>query len=90
MCGISVSQVRDAIHRLRSNKGDGNVSHNTHHLKYGTDKLDIYLSFVLKAILCHAVAPEGFLIITVVPISKANGKAVHDSDNYRGIAQRVV
>ncbi len=32
MHDISVSQVRDAIHRLKSSKGDGNVGHNTNHL----------------------------------------------------------
>ncbi len=82
--------VIDRLNKLEGkvenmNKDDGSVGHNTNHLKYGTDKLHVYLSFVLKAILCHSVAPEGFLISTIVPIPKANGKSVHDSDNYRGI-----
>ncbi len=33
MHDISVSQVTDAIHRLKCNKGDGNVGRNTNHLK---------------------------------------------------------
>ncbi len=86
MHDISVSQVRDAIHRLKSNKSDGTVGHNTTHLKYGTDKLHVYLPFVLKAFCITQSHLKVFLISTSVPIPKANGKSVHASDNYRGIA----
>ncbi len=78
MHDISVSQVRDPIHRLKSNKCDGNVGYN-----HNTNKLHVYLAFVLKEILRHSVAPEGFLTSITVPIPKANGKSVHDA--HRGI-----
>jgi hypothetical protein len=83
---ISVHSIQKAIQHLKKGKSDGHTAQCTDHIINGSNKLHVYLSFLLSSMLTHGFSPNGFLLSTVIPIPKSKRKSLNDSENYRGIA----
>ena len=79
--------MQEAIHKLKSGKSDCVDSMMSDNLLYGTNRLFLYIACLFTTMLCHRIAPTGFLLSKLVPIQKINKRGIKcDSNNYRQIA----
>ena len=83
-------EVAQAVTHNKLGKSDGHVGHCSDHIKYGSEKLFIFISLLFNSMFMHGYSPHNMLISTIVPIPKNRKKYINDSDNYRGIAQSRV
>ena len=83
---IIASDVRDAVHKLKPNKSDGNRGMCTNHIINAPPKLLVVLSLLFNCMVRHACVPRDFALSTLIPIPKNRKKSLNSSDNYRAIA----
>ena len=55
-------------------------------LRLAPEKLNVYFSLLLSAMLTHNYVPCSMLTSTIIPIPTNRRKSLNDSDNYRAIA----
>ena len=83
---VAVSEIQNSLKKLQYDKHDRNSGFSTSHLLYGSDTLNVFLSFLLSSIMQHGYTPVQMSTSTIIPIPKNCRKSLNDSDNYRGIA----
>ena len=83
---ITIENVQEAIHKLKSGKSDCVDSMMSDNLLHGTNRLFQYIACLFTTMLCHGIAPTGFLLSKLVPIPKNKRGNKCDSNNYRQIA----
>ena len=85
-CSITVSQVFDAVCRLKPNKSDGNIVLSSLYLLHACSDLSEHVALLFSGLLIHGYVPKMMLCSTVIAISKHKQCNITNSDNYRGIA----
>ena len=88
-CGnhkITPADVKNAINKLKNNKKDGNVELMSNHIIEAGDRLNVYLSLLLTAMIAHGNSPDGMMWSTLAPTPKGKWKDSGSSANYRAIA----
>ena len=83
---ITIENVQEAIHKLKSGKSDCVDSMMSDNVLHGTNRLFQYIACLFTTVLCHGIAPTGFLLSKLVPIPKNKRGNKCDSNNYRQIA----
>jgi len=82
---FSVSEVEDAVSRLKPRKSDGSSELATDHfINGGRDCLSL-VAFLLTAITVHCHAPDSFRRSTILPIPEGHNVNKSESANFRGI-----
>jgi hypothetical protein len=82
---ISVDDACKAIGNIKFKKSEGCSGMMSDHIKYGTNKLYVYVSLLFTSMLNHGFSPKLFTDSVIVPIPKNKRKSLYSSDNYRGI-----
>ena len=67
---ITVQQIKCAISKLKLGKSDSIEQLSSENFKNGTHMLNIYISLLFTCMFTHGMPPSGFLLSTIVPISK--------------------
>ena len=83
---VAIENVQEAIHKVKSGKSDCVDSMMSDNLLHGTNSLFQYIACLFTTMLCHGIAPTGFLLSKLVPIPKNKRINKCDSNNYRQIA----
>ena len=83
---VSVDQLQNAIHKLKSSKSDCTDQLFSDHFINGTLRFFILISLLFTSMLSHGVAPTGLLLSTMVLVPKDKRGSKSDSNNYRAIA----
>ena len=83
---ITPSDVVKAVKSLNPGKGDGFKGLSSSHIIYGTNRLYILLSFLLRSIVVHGYVPSTMLRSVIVSIPKNPRQSLTTIDNYRGIS----
>ena len=81
--GVSVNLVEQAMAKIKFGKTDANNGCSSNHFNNGTEKLNVYMTLLLTAMLTHNYVPCSMLTSTIIPIPKNRRKSLNDSDNYR-------
>ena len=68
---VTIYNVQEAIHKLKSGKSDC------------VDSMFQYIACLFTTMLCHGIAPTGFLLSKIVPIPKNKRGNKCDSNNYQ-------
>ena len=82
---INVSDVCEAIRKLKSGKSDGVVSNFSNYIIHGTSMSEIYLSLIFNSLVSHGVVSNNMLIGTIIPLPKNKRESLNKSSNYRAI-----
>jgi len=69
-CSIAVSQVFDAVCRLKPHKSDGNIGLSSAYLLHACSDLCEHVALLFSGLLIHGYVPEMILCSTVIAISK--------------------
>ena len=85
-CLITVDEVRNAVHKLKAYKRDGNFELSSDHFLNAGDDLFCHVALLLSAMVVHGHCPEQLNVSTLIPIPKGCNVNSADSNNYRGIA----
>ena len=85
-CSITVSEVFDAVCRLKPNKSDGNIGLSSDYFVHACTDFYEHVALLFSGLLIHGFVPEMMLCSTVIPIPKGKQCNITNSDNYRGIA----
>ena len=83
---ITPELVNNLIRKLNSGKNDENFRFQSDAIKYTSDILAGPLCAILKGFLIHGHFTNSFLLCSLNPIVKKNGRSKTDSGNYRLIA----
>ena len=83
---VAIENVQEAIHKVKSGKSDCVDSMMSDNLLHGTNSLFRYIACLFTTMLCHGIAPTGFLLSKLVPIPKNKRINKCDSNKYRQIA----
>ena len=83
---VSVDQLQNAIHKLKSSKSDCTDQLFSDHFINGTLRFFTLISLLFTSMLSHGVAPTGLLLSTMVPVPKDKRGSKSDSNYYRAIA----
>ena len=83
---VSVDQLQNAIHKLKSSKSDCTDQLFSDHFINGTLRFFTLISLLFTSMLSHGVAPTGLLLSTMVPVPKDKRGSKSGSNNYRAIA----
>ena len=81
-----VDEVRNAVHKLKAYKRDGNFELSSDHFLNAGDDLLCHVALLLSAMVVHGHCPEQLNVSTLIPIPKGCNVNSADSNNYRGIA----
>ena len=81
---ISVKEVKDAIVALKSGKKEENCLYSDH-FKAGSLRLIVIITLLLNSMLIHGIAPDEFLLGTMIPLIKNPRGNKQSSDNYRSL-----
>ena len=84
MHNISVKEVKDAIALLKSGKKGENCLYSDH-FKAGSHRLIVMLTLLFNSMLTHGIAPDEFLLGTMIPLIKNPRENKQSSDNYRSL-----
>ncbi len=82
---LSVSDIINAVERLKLGKNDGEEGLNSDHVINGPHLLYVMLTNVFNCMLVHGTCPQSLINGTMVPIVKCKRKPLSCSDNYRAI-----
>ena len=85
---VSVSDIQNAIKRLKPGKKDGSLNLSTDHIINGCIRLFTLLSLLFTAMLIHGHCPKAMLLGSMVPIPKINGTT--NSENFRAITMSSI
>jgi len=85
-CIFSVSEVEDAVSRLKPHKSDSSSELATDRFINGGRDCHSRVAFLLTAITVHGQVPASFRRSTIVTIPKGHNVNKSDSANFRGIA----
>ena len=83
---ITLSEIREIIKRLLSNKSVGYDGVPAEAYKYAPLKLLVLLSILLTSFIRHQYLPDAIMRIIIIPLLKSKLKDPSSSDNYRPIA----
>ena len=83
---ITEDLVRQALKRMKGNKGDALFEKQSDCLINGPPQLVAHLTNILKAFVTHGSIPYFILVCTLLPLVKDNLGDITSSDNYRAIA----
>ena len=83
---VTSKDVRQAVRKLQKNKRDGNTDLMSDHIIEGGDRLNIYIAFLLTAMISHGNSPDDMVLGTLVPLPKGKWSNGTLSGNYRAIA----
>ena len=67
---VTIDNVQEAIHKLKSGKSDCVDSMMSVNLLHSTNRLFQYIACLFTTMLCHGIAPTGFLLSKLVHIPK--------------------
>ena len=81
---ISVKEVKDAVALLKSGKKEENCLYSDH-FKAGSHRLIVILTLLFNSMLTHGIAPDEFLLGTMIPLIKNPRGNKQSSDNYRSL-----
>jgi len=65
---VGVTDVTNAINKLKPGKSDGCSGLCSDYFKHAPRALAVYISLLLSALLTHGTMPQEFLTSTVIPI----------------------
>lgn len=82
---FNFAEIKEAVHRLKPGKSDGNLGLGSDYFINACDELYVHISFLFSSLAVHGVVPNDMLTSTVIPIPKGRNANVTDSSNYRGI-----
>ena len=83
-CCVSVSEVYDAICKLKPGKSNGNIGLSSDYFILVGTALSVHISLLFSGLMMHGFVPESMQISTVIPIPKEKANRT-DSNNYRGL-----
>ena len=69
-CLITVDEVRNAVHKLKAYKRDGNFELSSDHFLNAGDDLFCHVALLLSAIVIHGHCPEQLNVSTLIPIPR--------------------
>ena len=81
---ITLSDIDNAMKKMKRGKGDGYDGLTSDFLINGTETLFYYISVLFSCMLTHCCIPDSFSMSTMVPIRDAG--SMTDVKLYRGIA----
>ena len=81
---VTVQDVKDAINSLKMDKKEENGLY-SNHFRYGTKRLYIIITLLFNSMMFHGIAPDSFLLGTMIPLIKNNRGNRNCSDNYRSL-----
>lgn len=85
-CVVTAFDVRNALSRLKCDKGDVDNRLSSNHLIYAYEDLSVHIALLLTSLITHGFAPDFFLRSNIRPIPKGHNQNLSDSTNYRAIA----
>ena len=83
---FSPIDIYNAIKKTKSGKSGGSDKVMAEHLKFAHAKINVLLSMIFNAMLCHGHLPDGLMQTLIVPLIKDKKESVTVSTNYRPIA----
>ena len=83
---VNMSEVINAVKRLKNGKSDGRLGQMTDHLIHGSFRLFECLSLLFTCMIKQGFIPHAMQVSTLVPIPKNKKKSLNCSENYRAIA----
>ena len=85
-CVVTALDVKNALSRVKCDKGDVDDRLSSNHLIYACDDLFVHIALLLTSLITHGFTPDIFLRSKIRPIPKGHNQNLSDSTNYRGIA----
>ncbi len=82
---VTVHEMKNAIHKLRGEKADGNAGLWSNHVIYAPEQFVVHLSILASAMISHGYNPQDLLVGTIISLPKDSMGDISDSENYRGI-----
>jgi len=83
---VSVHEVMNAIHRLKTGKSEGCIGLSSNYFLNACDELFVRISLLFSGLCVHGCIPEIMSLSTIIPIPKGKHANVTESVSYRGIA----
>ena len=85
---FKVTDMVNAISRLKKGKGDGDLGFLSDHLIHAPHRLKVILCLLFNSMLVHGTSPDNMLIGNMLPLPKPK-KDRSNSDNYRAITLNI-
>ena len=83
---ITPAHINTSISQVKNNKSDGHKGFNSNHLINGSNRMNVLLSLLFKAMLTHGHYPTELVKSTIISIPKDTTASLSTSDNYDGIS----
>ena len=83
---ITPTIIRQALRKLKPEKGDGDRGFKSDHLLHSTHRFHVLLCLLFNTILVHGYTPDDLLNSSIISIPKDGTVSLTTSDNYRGIS----
>ena len=77
---ITPAHINTCISQLKNNKSDGHKGFNSNHLINGSNRMNVLLSLLFKAMLTHGHYPTELLKSTIISIPKDTTASLSTSD----------
>ena len=79
---ITLSDIDNAMKKMKRGKGDGYDGLTSDYLIKGTETLFYYISVLFSCMLTHCCIPDSFSMSTMVPIPKRGAGSMTDVKHY--------
>jgi hypothetical protein len=83
---LNVADIKDAVSKLKSHKGDGSSYLISDHIVNAGDEFLCHNALLFTAIVVHGSVSESFLSSTIMHILQCHNANTSDTANFRGIA----
>ena len=83
---VTVTELKDAIKKLKHAKSDGDVGFYSSHLIYASESYYCHLASLFNSMYVHGYLAALFMSANILSIPKDYKKSLSDVNNYRGIA----
>ena len=78
---VSVSDVLNAVKKMKLNKSDANFELYSNNVIYACEQLFVHLSILFNSMLVHGFCPKAMNVSTLIPIPKNSKKSIVDSNS---------
>ena len=82
---VTISDIEFCIGNLKRNKAAGPDNITSEHVIFGGPSLNVHLSLLYSAMICHSFVPVGFTYGIIIPLLKNKHGNPTNIDMYRGI-----
>ena len=83
---FTIDETTTMLRLLKCGKSSGRYNVYAEHFKFAHESINVYLSFLLNAIMVHGYLPPIIMDTVIVPVIKDKKGNVTSKDNYRPIA----